>query len=69
MAVETMLDRATTVLAVHADDHGMCAGCIEAWARLAPYPCEQRSWAASVVELFGDVDRVGNRRVVRRPSP
>jgi hypothetical protein len=58
----TVLDRATAVLAVHTDDDGMCAGCLSAWARLAPSPCEQRRWAESVVESCGGADRLGHRR-------
>ncbi|GAA0923272.1 hypothetical protein Vau01_038940 [Virgisporangium aurantiacum] len=50
----TILDRAAAVLAVHTDDNGMCAGCLGAWARLAPSPCEQRRWAASVVERYAN---------------
>ena len=49
--------RAAAVLVAHTGDDGMCAGCFEAWARLAPFPCEQRRWAESVI---GDVDHSAN---------
>jgi hypothetical protein len=56
-----MVDRAAAVLAVHTDDNGMCAGCIAAWARLAPFPCEQRRWADSVIRRPSGVDRFADR--------
>jgi hypothetical protein len=61
-AVTAVLDRAIAVLAVHTDDNGMCAGCLGAWARLAPSPCEQRRWATSVVKRHGSVVRSATAR-------
>lgn len=56
-AVQAIVDRAAAVLAVHTARDGMCDGCIEIWARLAPFPCEQRQWAAAVVERYGTAPR------------
>jgi hypothetical protein len=47
-----LLDRAVMVLGTHGECHGMCGGCIELWARLTPFPCEQRRWAVAVVERY-----------------
>jgi hypothetical protein len=53
VAVRAVLGRAVAALAMHTGSHGMCAGCLEAWARLAPFPCEQQRWAAAVIERYG----------------
>jgi hypothetical protein len=52
-AVREVLDRAVTVLATHVDHDGVCDGCVQMWARLAPFPCEQRRWAMAVSERYG----------------
>jgi hypothetical protein len=46
--------KAVRVVQVHTDENGWCRGCIEVWARLAPFPCEQVTWARSVVDRYGD---------------
>jgi hypothetical protein len=56
-AVRPVLDSAAAVLATHTAREGMCGGCIELWARLAPFPCDQRRWAVAVVERYGAASR------------
>jgi hypothetical protein len=51
-AMRDMLTRADAVLATHLNWKGMCDGCVQIWARLAPLPCEQRRWAMAVIERY-----------------
>jgi hypothetical protein len=47
----------------HTEADGMCRGCIEQWARLAPYSCEQARWATAVIKrLTATGDQQGNRQ-------
>jgi hypothetical protein len=43
------LQVARQVLLIHVDDRGMCLGCAEMWARLAPSPCPSARWAEQVL--------------------
>ena len=52
-ASQAMLDRAAVLLATHTARDGRCGGCLDAWERWAPYPCEQRRWAVAVLERYG----------------
>jgi hypothetical protein len=53
VAARAVLGRAMAVVATHVDGgDGMCRECLEAWARLAPFPCEQRRWAVAVIERY-----------------
>jgi hypothetical protein len=52
-AVRDVLDRAVSVLATHVDQDSVCDGCVQMWARLTPFPCEQRRWAMAVSERYG----------------
>lgn len=47
-AAERMLAAAADVSRQHIPDgDGWCAGCLDLWARLAPFPCLQAQWAAA----------------------
>lgn len=49
-ALAVMTEQAEWILTDHRrDGDGMCAGCREWWGRLAPYPCRQAEWAATVI--------------------
>lgn len=41
----------SAVLGLHvADEYGFCAGCLDAWARLAPVPCPEARAAMSALQ-------------------
>ncbi|WP_026321357.1 hypothetical protein [Salinispora fenicalii] len=54
--IRELLACAEAVLASHTNRGGICAGCLDWWARLAPVPCEQSRWAQAVRERFGNTD-------------
>lgn len=54
--VRELLACAEAVIASHTSRDGICAGCLDWWARLAPVPCEQARWAQAVRKRFGSTD-------------
>lgn len=57
--VRDLLAHAGALIASHTGRGGICAGCLEWWARLAPVPCEQARWAQAVRGRFGATDATG----------
>lgn len=43
--VYEMLARAAAVVAAYTEGDGRCAGCLDRWGRLVPYPFAQARWA------------------------
>ncbi|MEV4515609.1 hypothetical protein AB0K00_42455 [Dactylosporangium sp. NPDC049525] len=40
-----LTDQIRMLVAVHVERDGMCEGCLNTWARLAPHPCRWAQWA------------------------
>lgn len=48
-------DVAVALLVFHVPDElGICAGCLEQWARIVAHPCESCLWAHMVLDARGD---------------
>ncbi|OJF13472.1 hypothetical protein EDD30_6323 [Couchioplanes caeruleus] len=54
-----VLARAAAIVAAHTVRDGLCAGCRDWWARLAPFPCEQVRWARAIRDRYGDACATG----------
>jgi len=50
-AKDVITDTVQGVLEVHKPSAlGMCAGCMQTWWRLVPFPCSQSEWAVRLAE-------------------
>jgi len=61
-----VVDRAVTVAALHVSHDGICGACLDLWARLAPAPCVQARWAATVLARARTIHTIGG---LRDPDP
>lgn len=48
--VVELTEQAIALRSVHVERDGICAGCLDMWARLAPHPCPQADWAERVLQ-------------------
>lgn len=66
-ALRKLVARAAATVSAHVERDGMCACCLEDWARLAPVPCEWARWGHAVLEAYGPMVAADNLPDGMRP--